>query len=397
MRVLNSLSDLNVSRILRLIWQEKRISRIEIAGVLKIDKSTVTKIISELTRLGLVRETESGESGPQGGRKPVFLEITGTYACVGGIEINTERMYCCLVDLCGQVLYEQLITIDPDSYELKGCLGFFKDGYDILIAEAKKSDIPLAGIGIGLSGMIDAKTGCIVQSIPLMVFEPLNIIQKAKEFSSVPIFIDNDARCCCYTEQMISEKSINAKNMMYVMTEFRPIQPVKDAPKNISVGLGLVFNGRIYHGANSAAGEFRSILWKNGSPTQFSTGTEHLDSLENREIIEPMFRELAQNIAFLVNTLTLDAVYVGGIEHKYADELIKYIREATVYLWPYEWKKTTLITRAAISNRAVSYGAACMVLDKLFGIPELNGTKQESTALNDDLPSAYAFLTSLRG
>ena len=104
---INSPADINVSRILRIIWQHKGISRIEIAAELGIDKSTVTKITATLIDMGLICETSHGTTGPQGGRKPIFLEINGTYAGVGGIEISPERFVCCLLDLHGIVLFKQ--------------------------------------------------------------------------------------------------------------------------------------------------------------------------------------------------------------------------------------------------------------------------------------------------
>ena len=115
-RVLNSLSDLNIIRILNLIWRSKKISRTEIASILKMDKSTVTKIISRLKRKNLVQEAGFGESRPQGGRKTCFLEINGSFACVGGIHINTEQIVVCLADLCGTILFESVQKIDENDY-----------------------------------------------------------------------------------------------------------------------------------------------------------------------------------------------------------------------------------------------------------------------------------------
>lgn len=388
MRTLNSLSDLNISRILRLIWQNRRISRVEIASILKMDKSTVTKIIAELSAMNLVVETESGESGPQGGRKPVFLEINGNFACAGGLEINPERLFCCLTDFQGKVLFEQHTEITPETYRENGFLGFLQLGISILEEEAKKLNLAISGIGLGVPGMIDSNKGKIIQSIPLLVMDSIDVTEEAKKFTKIPVFIDNDARCCCYTEQMTSERFSASKNMMYVFTEYRPIQPIKDAPKNISVGLGLVLNGKIYHGANSAAGEFRSIFWKSTSPTQFSIGENNMNTLDDASITEPMFQELAKNIAFLVNTLTLDVVYVGGLEQKYTDQIVSYIRDEIVYLWPYQWSKTALVSPATFSSRVVAFGAATMVLDKIFCLPELtedrNGPSisQDKTALD---------------
>ena len=73
MKSINPLSEINTSRILRLVWQKKGISRVEIANTLNLDKSTVTKIVSSLNDIGIINEIAQGETGPQGGRKPIYL------------------------------------------------------------------------------------------------------------------------------------------------------------------------------------------------------------------------------------------------------------------------------------------------------------------------------------
>ncbi|MBQ9625704.1 MAG: ROK family transcriptional regulator [Treponema sp.] len=386
------MSDLNIMRILRLIWQAKKVSRVEIASSLKMDKSTVTKIISELIEKNLAREAEAGESGPQGGRKPVFLEINGSYACSGGIEINPERMYVCLEDFCGTILFERMQEITPASYSEKGFLGFLREGIELLQANADRLRVKIAGIGIGIPGMVDVENESVIQSIPLLIEDRVDIPKIAQAWTKVPVFIENDARCCCYTEQILA-KNPQSKNMMFVLAEHRPLQPVEGAPKNLSVGLGLILNGKIYHGANSTAGEFRSVDWQSPSKTQFSPGSESLNSLDG-EAAAKTLRELAKNIAFLVNTLSLDVVYVGGLEKKRAEEIVKFIREEIVYLWPYAWNKTTVVSIASVSQRAVSYGAATKVLDKLFGVPELDeGVRKRR--LSHSYSSTYKYLLSL--
>ena len=89
MKTLNAPGDLNISRVLRLIWQLKGISRIEIAQQLGIDKSTVTKIVSSLEEIGIIRAFAQGNAGPQGGRKPIHLEIVPDFGMAVGFEINT--------------------------------------------------------------------------------------------------------------------------------------------------------------------------------------------------------------------------------------------------------------------------------------------------------------------
>ena len=367
-RVLNSLSDLNILRILNLIWRSKKISRTEIASILKMDKSTVTKIISRLKRKNLVQEAGFGESRPQGGRKTCFLEINGSFACVGGIHINTEQIIVCLADLRGTILFESVQKIDEDDYARNGFSGILQDAIKLLQKNAERMRVPIAGIGLGVPGIVDIENKKIIQSIPLLIKTPFDVARAARELLDVPFFLENDARCCCYAEQ-IGNKLKPSKNFMYVFIEHRRLHPIKNSPKNISVGFGFASKEKIFHGANSCMGEFRSIFWSETSSSQFSLATQNIQNLESEEA-RKIFVELSKNVAFLANTLSLELVFVGGIEKHLSENLVNIIHKESERLWPYEWNKAKSIESANITTHAVSYGAMMMVLDKIFSVPD---------------------------
>ena len=379
MRVLNSLSDLNIIRILNLIWRAKKISRVEIASILKMDKSTVTRIISRLERENLVQETTFGESRPQGGRKPIFLEINGSFACAGGIQINTEQMFVCLTDLRGTILFESIQKIDEDDYAKNGFAGILKSGIKLLQENASRMRISIAGIGLGVPGIVDIENKKIIQSIPLLIETPFDVARTVNEIIDVPFFLENDALCCCYTEKF-RDVVKSAKNFLYVFVDQRRLHPIKNSPKNLSVGLGIVFNGKIFHGANLHAGEFRSMLWRESSSSQFSMDTQGLMNLES-ETLQKIFLELSQNVAFLANTLSLELIFVGGIERRFSENLVNLIRQECVRLWPYKWNKKKTIESATVYKRAVSYGAALMVLDKIFSVPDFSAHENQNPAM----------------
>lgn len=345
-----------------------------------MDKSTVTKIISRLEQKNLVQETAFGESQPQGGRKRIFLEINGNFACVGGIQINTEQMIVCLADLRGTILFESAQKIDEDDYAKNGFAGILEDGIKLLQKNAERMRISIAGIGLGVPGIVDIENKKIIQSIPLLIEKPFDIARVASELVDVPIFLENDARCCCYAER-IGGKLKPSKNFMYVFIDYRRLNPVKNSPKNISVGLGFASKEKIFHGANSCMGEFRSIFWRDTSSSQFSLATQNILNLES-EKAQKIFVELSKNVAFLVNTLSLELVFVGGIEKPFSEKLVNLIRKESERLWPYEWNKTKSIEIANISTRAVSYGAMMMVLDKIFSVPDFPA--RENLAYHED-------------
>lgn len=389
MKSINSLSDINVSRILRLIWKQKGISRVEIANTLGVDKSTVTKIVASLNEIGIIHEVAQGATGPQGGRKPIFLEITPTFACVGGIEINPERFVCCLLDLHGNILFQHQEVIKPEQYKELRIEGVFQKAYKMIAYEALTMGVTMIGIGVGLPGLVNSDRGAVECSVPLMIPEHFDFVKTVSSYTDIPISVENDARCCCYGELLAADDDF-AKHMLFVLTEYRVLKPREGSKKNLSVGMGLVINGRLYKGPECSAGEFRSLLWEEGNQGQFFSGEDSLASAmtDNDEILY-LLNELAQHIAFLVNTLNLQVVYLGGLDQKYARKLESLINERVVYQWAYEPKKDFEVRFSSFHSLAVAYGAAAMFIEQLFSLPSLSTPSEKG-------PSILEYLSSVK-
>src|SRR5512145_108296 len=97
---------INLYRVIRQIRQQPGISRLDIAGKLRLDKSTISRLVGNLTRSGLVSETpKDAPVGVSGGRKILELTLNAGFGCVIGIEVQSERVVAVLVDLLGNVLH----------------------------------------------------------------------------------------------------------------------------------------------------------------------------------------------------------------------------------------------------------------------------------------------------
>ena len=285
---------------------------------------------------------------------------------MGGIEINPERFVCCLLDLHGVVLYQFQEKVSPSLYKKLGCVGVFLRAYEKISIEAKKLELPLLGIGVGVPGMVDSKCGEIIQSVSLMIEEPYSFITEISKFVKVPVYLENDARCGCYSEKMLANDS-NMQNMLFVLTEYRVVQPKDTSSKNLSVGLGIVINGQMYKGCEGSAGEFRSVMW-NGGTGQFLAS----DSPESELSFDELFQELACHIAFLVNVLNLEIVYIGGMDQSLAKNLMMMISDRIEFQWPYCRPRKYEVRIASLGSFSVSYGAASMVIEDLFSLPNLS-------------------------
>lgn len=371
-------------KVLRLIWSRKYISRVEIANELGMDKSTITKIVNELKSVNIIRETTQGTSGPQGGRRPVFLEITPDFACSGGIEFNPEGIVYCLINLQGQIVFQ----------ENENCLNrpFDKDKIENIIFEAcvylqnkaKELKLNLIGIGLGFPALLNSKKSEIIYSLPLMINEPLNISSLSSKLN-LPIQIENDARCCCYSEivhGILGRSNFDVKNMLFVLTEYRAFNPILKSQKNLAVGMGIVLNSQILKGPDDSAGEFRSMLWEEGRAGQFFSGEGNLSSIiSDNDEIHSIFYELAQHIAFLVNTLNLSTVCIGGMESEYISILENYIKERIKLQWSYNNERHIKVKMAAYGEQTVAHGAACMILTKMFSFSVLHDNSGEQVSI----------------
>ena len=368
MKTISSILEINIARILRFIWQEKNASRIAIAKQLDLDKSTVTKIVGYFIELGLVREVGLGNPGPNGGRKPIYIEITKEVFCVGGIEINPERVVCCLLDLHGTVLFQYQEDLTPEIYEEIHLKGVFSNAYKILSAEAEKRGIALIGVGIGIPGLVNSENGIINNSEPLMIYQQCSFSELVSDCTDIPVFIENDARCCCHGELMMNNSPL-VKNMIFLLTEYRIRQPVSDSKKNLSIGMGIVMDGKIVRGPEGYAGEFRSMFLEQGGDSQFASDLYSLDSVDPDN--DKVFAELSRHVAFLVNVLNIQSVYIGGIEQEYASKIEKMVQERVSVQWAYGQKKDFSVRTATFGGLAVAYGAASMFIEQIFSLPNL--------------------------
>jgi len=380
MKTLNAPGDLNISRVLRLIWQLKGISRIEIAQQLGIDKSTVTKIVSSLEEIGIIRAFAQGNAGPQGGRKPIRLEIIPDFGAALGIEINTDGFLATLVNLQGEIL--------ASCRETMGITSVF-DAFDAAIAKIgptiESLNIPVIGIGVGFPAIVNTGTGRIIQSIPFMIHEEVDFCAWAEAKYHTPVYIENDARCGCLGEITIRH-GVDLENALFLLSEIRKITGGAESRKNLSVGCGFILNGQTHYGTDFSAGEFRSVLWESGNVGQFQSDDSSLDKIgSDMSVTGAVFSELAKNVALLANILNLNYVFLGGLPEDLTALLAEKIREEIKLKWPYERTLKCEVIPASLGEKAVAYGAAGHCLQRFFSLPNIYQASGSGPSIKETL------------
>jgi predicted NBD/HSP70 family sugar kinase len=365
---LNKVNEVNTMRVLQQIWLSEGTSRVALARELGLVKSTVSRIAGMLLEQGIVRETSEKQARTGVGRKPVLLEINERYGTIIGLEIQPDFYNAVAINLRGEVLHTWSGAIALSGKDL---VTAFLEIMESLTPWVDGSGSPLLGVGVAVAGIVDQHRGIIVQSNPLNVTEPVHFIRDVKDRMEVPVILENDANCCCWGE-LASRKTSRHNNFLFVLGEFRTGETESNLYWGIAIGLGIVLNGSVYHGASYSAGEFQSILWKQGNDGQFSLSNEEARRIKDDEsLMTSALEELSSHVAFLVNTLNLTGVVFGGEITEYKEKLVPILESEIRKNWSYPNRVECSIDFSAFDKQAVAYGAAGMFLESVFTIPEL--------------------------
>jgi predicted NBD/HSP70 family sugar kinase len=352
----------NIIRVLRLIWLKPGISRIEISKQIGLDRSTITVVVNRLTDLGLIEEIAESFPPYKRGRQPVGLKLCDETGILLGLEIRTDYFVAILMGLNGKIIN----TIKGEVKEGRSFFDTFLEIYQIVFKEIEKAKLPLLGIGVGTSGIINTHKGIISDSNPLVIHEPEKFSEEIEAFLNVPVFIENDANCGCWGE-LANTRNDRHQDFLFVLGEFRKARFLGDRTHLLAIGIGTVIGGRVHHGKEFSAGEYKSSQWVPGNKTQFSMTDDELSSMKSdRDIIKRVNSELCRDVAFLVNILNLTQITIGGDLANYIDDFEPCLRDEIQRNRSYEGHHNFGIHVAPFGTDTIAFGAASMLREHLF-------------------------------
>ncbi len=371
----NQINNINMSRVLRTVWLNRGWSRADICRELGLNKSTVTKNVQILLDLGIAEEIREGDSSPQGGRRPVALGIRQDFCYIMGMEIQTECYRAVICNARGEVVFTRSNGLRRDGCSI---LEHFRH----IMNELKPflEEFHVSGIALGISGVINTGTGMICHSMSFGIEEPLDFSAEAGRIAGLPVFIENDANCCCWGD-LAGQKAGREENSLFLLSEFRERDIHNPGHPGLSIGMGLVISGQVHYGKDFSAGEFTSVLRETQHSGQFSQNPEDL----GRRWTEPgqmeqTVTELGRNVALLVNALNLSRIVVGGVLYRHKDKVLSLLEQCIEDAWPYADRVGCQIEFSEKGEFAVADGACGFYLEKMFGLPDVEDSGEKGWA-----------------
>ncbi len=354
----------NISRIIETIWRQGEVSRIDIARSLELYRSTVSNIIGSLIDNNIIIETSSGESLPQGGRKPIYLNLNTNFGCVLGIEIQPKKYSATIIDLNSTVLYSY--TDETPSTELEEiCETIIPK----LIAKTKELHLPLLGICFGLPGIIDSNRGKIIRSDPFDIIQD-EFVKRYTERYGIPILIENDANCCAWLQLTLNRRD-NLQDFILLLAEYHKANSKKNRKAGMGVGIALSLQGKVRYGKDCGAGEFVSSSWKADSPSQTGLPDHVLETLlTDDSSYETWVVDLFSTLVPFISILAPECLYIHG-QPVHKRELITSIIDTKLPQFTRVLEKSNCSLQfSGDTEFDVAHGAASMFLQRLFSVPD---------------------------
>jgi predicted NBD/HSP70 family sugar kinase len=244
-----TIRDINRQIVLNYVRERGPISRAEIAQVTALQRSTISLIVDELKEEGLVEEL-SGES--TGGRPPILLSLRTAYPVAIGVDVGTARTAVAASDLAGRVLEQEEFDTHPDAdHTIREII----TNIEKLTAKSRES---IEGIGVSLPGLVNPVTGN--SFVPHFKWRDLPIEGELQNALRLPVTVDNDANAAALAELWFGRPEVReVRDFIMVLVEG-------------GLGTGIVFDGQVYRGEGSAAGEFGHMTIGAGAPIKCAAG-----------------------------------------------------------------------------------------------------------------------------
>lgn len=383
----------SLSDVLQLVWQERHISRAEIARQRGLSRSTVSIIVDELLELGLVKEAGAGES--RGGRRPIVLQFDDDAAVILGVDLGATHVAVTLTNLRGAVLAWEYQK-HPVREDPPGALALVNELAERCLASWGGPRRRLLGVGMAVPSPVDPGRPDFLNEVVVPGWKGVNVGQALRRRFRVPVLVDNDANLGALAERWWGAGR-GVDNFAYVKLA-------------TGIGSGFMVDGKIYRGASGIAGEIGHVsIDPSGEPCGCGLRgclvtvvgaqallrrarallRDHPDSaLAGREfgitILEDaalagdalalqVVREAAEHlgiaVAGLLNLLNPSVVIVGGGLARLGDLLLEPLRAVVRSRTLASSLEVSRIVTSQLGARAIAVGAATLLLQRALSDP----------------------------
>ena len=235
--------EINRQIVLTLIRTHQPVSRADLSRLMDTNRANITFLVNELLEENLIREGARGSEKVRG-RKPTFLYVNSKKSFAIAVDIRSSRTFLMLTDSIGNQID------DIHSFATETIPEKFVSALAANILKLSKDTLDFAncaGIGIVIPGMLNRKTGIVINA-PTLGWLDVNLLSLLQaEFEGIEIQLENSGKACALSQIWTARGIASSHNDIVFVS-------VSDG-----VGVGVVINGELMRGKHNTAGEFGHV------------------------------------------------------------------------------------------------------------------------------------------
>jgi len=355
----------NAITLLHLLLKEDGISRVELSRMTGLTKTTISAIIKGFKDSGIVEESNQVSTGNVG-KSPIPLHIRADAVYTMGVHLSRQRVETLLMDAQMNIITSN-IGEDYTRFGPEGIIDSLFININKIMEYAKKKEIDIGAIGIGVPGPLDAQTGVVKHPPKLKGWKDVPLGSIVQKEYGIPVWIENDANVCALAEKWLGSGR-NIHNFIYILI-------------NEGIGAGVIINDELYQGTYDFVGEIGHFLCYEQGQFQYLEDIAGVDVLlhlansqglsvkglekmaellqQDNQIANSIVKKIATWIgSAIVNAIHMigpQTVFIGGKMVVLGEPLIQPIRKiVSHYLFG---EQAVNIQFSSISSNAVPSGA----------------------------------------
>lgn len=230
--------DHNSRLVFQTIYAASGVSRADLARLTGLTRATISDVVADLIRRGLVAEGGMGVSS--GGRLPIQLYAVDDARCVLALTLADEVLTAALVNMRGVIRARQQVALNSTWPET-----VLEQMASLITQVLQSASSPVLGIGISLPGLIDSTNGVVRRAVNYG-WTNVPVREYLMRHFPLPVYLGNEAQMAALSEYTFGA-DLRTANLAVISA-------------GLGIGMGLIINGQLFSGDGWGAGEIGHVV-----------------------------------------------------------------------------------------------------------------------------------------
>lgn len=236
-----STREQNIARILNCFIGQEGVSSSDISRDTGLSGSTISRVLNHLKEKQII--VNVGKEQTDLGRRPEVMRFNRDFGYMVFLDFYRDRIISYLADLDDNVINKEELTFEEEI-----TLDVFQQGIKTIFGRLIQNQFaPILAAGISIPGVVNEDDNTISRIPNIYSFNEINLNDFMNEILHVPAIICNESSLMAVGHHIALYPHLN--NMVYV-----------SVTEPLGIGGGIILEGKLYKGANYAAGEIGSMF-----------------------------------------------------------------------------------------------------------------------------------------